>query len=95
MRNKPCKNCSCTPKENSTCPTCDFIRNEYMFADNDSLTRDALVLKISALRNEVARLLDLLGRKEPVRCLSCREIRELSEKTCGNCGESLLQEFCK
>jgi len=85
MRNKPCKNCSCTPQESSTCPTCELILSEYMFAENETLTKDAMLLKISALQLEVSRLLDLIGRKDPVRCPSCNEIRERLEKTCGNC----------
>lgn len=38
---------------------------------------------------EIARLKHLLGRANPVKCGSCGEIRETSERVCGNCGGEL------
>lgn len=43
---------------------------------------------VNALR-EIDRLRAMLGRKDPVRCTTCSEIREREESTCGNCGEKL------
>lgn len=54
-------------------------------ADSDDSPREALLLQNAALRAEVARLKKMLGRDDPTQCALCGEIREKSEKNCGNC----------
>lgn len=54
--------------------------------DTMTLKADLLDKKLQEAEREVQRLTDLTGRKNPVRCQGCFEVRERSEKTCGNCG---------
>jgi transcriptional regulator with XRE-family HTH domain len=57
--------------------------------DTMTLKADLLDKKLQEAEREVQRLTDLTGRKNPVRCQVCFEVRERSEKTCGNCGHEL------
>jgi hypothetical protein len=74
-----------------TCERCEFIEEEYVRAESEDLTRDALILALATLRIERNKLRgELKELRDAIRpsCRFCGE-QKAPDKICGHCAEDL------
>ena len=73
----------------NACEQCEWAASFARDADKAHKELALVKAERDQARAEVERLLNLLGRQNPVRCTECGEIREADEQLCGNCGGEL------